>query len=126
MSYNNSILAINGSYDFPCPSGMTWGKQDISDSDSGRAQYTGYMYKNKIGEKRKLSLSWKALNKDECHAVLSKFKDEYFMATFFDPMEGQDVTKEFYCGDMSAPVKFWFKKDEKKLYGDVTFNIIER
>lgn len=121
---SNTMLGVNGSYAFPEPSAMTWGKQDISDSDSGRAQYTGYMYKNKIGEKIKLNLSWKALNPRDAHAVLSHFKDEYFDVTYFDPLEGENVTKNFYCGDMSAPVYSWRKNGQ--LYSNVAFNIIER
>lgn len=124
MEYKQSTLAVNGSYNFPCPSSMTWGKQDISDSDSGRAQYTGLMYKNKIAEKIKLELSWKALNQEDTHNVLVAFKDEYFDVTYYDPLEGRNTTKTFYCGDMSAPVYSWYQGG--KIYNEVSFNIIER
>ena len=124
MSYNNSLIAVNGNWSIPCPSNMTWGKQDISDSNSGRTQYTGYMYKNKIGEKRKINLQWNAVDIDKATAVLQAFSDEYFNVTYYDPLEGSMVTKEFYCGDMSAPLYSWYEGN--KLYNTVTFNIIER
>lgn len=120
----NSVISVNGNNDFRAPSSLTWGKQDISNSDSGRAQYTGLMYKNKIGEKIKINLSWRALNPADTHKVLNAFKDEYFNVTYFDPLQGSEVTKEFYCGDMSAPVHMW--TENGKLYSNVAFNIIER
>lgn len=124
MGYSNSLIAVNGNWSIPCPSNMTWGKQDISDSNSGRTQYTGYMYKNKIGEKRKISLQWNAVDIVKATAVLQAFSDEYFNVTYYDPLEGGVVTKEFYCGDMSAPLYSWYEGN--KLYNTVTFNIIER
>lgn len=124
MAYSNSTIAVNGSYAFPCPSSLEWGKQDVSDSNAGRAQYTGLMYKNKISEKVKLNLAWNALNPEQAHAVLKAFNYEYFDVTYYDPLEGTVVTKNFYVGDMSAPVYMW--TENGKIYENVSFDIIER
>lgn len=124
MNYSNSIIAVNGNYDFPCPSSMTWGKQDISKSSSGRSQYTGRMNKEKLVEKRKWTLQWNGVTKEKAHAILNTFKDEYFNVTVYDPLEGEITTKEYYCGDMTAPVYVWFKNNQA--YQNVAFDIIER
>lgn len=124
MTYHQTTIAVNGSYDLPCPSAMTWGKQDISKSSSGRTQYTGYMYKEKLSEKRKWELSWSALSKEQAHDVLKHFASEYFNVTLYDPLEGKETTKEYYCGDMSAPVKSWWVGNQR--YDNVSFDIIER
>lgn len=123
----SDLLLVNGRT-CPCPSEMTWGKQDVSDAQSGRDQ-TAYMNKNKIAEKRKLQLKWNAVTPEKAHEVLSLFADEYFNVTYYDPLIGGTTTKEFYCGDMSAPFRLWVQKDvwgkEKKII-DVSFDIIER
>lgn len=122
------MISVNGNNNFKAPSSMTWGKQDVSDSESGRDQ-TAYMYKNKVAEKIKIDLSWQTLTPEEAHAVISAFQDEYFNVTYYDFLQGGTTTKTFYCGDMSAPVKLWVgasSDGKEKRYADVSFNIIER
>ena len=42
---------------------------------------------------------------------------------YWDPMEGKNVTKEFYTGDMETEVKWWKKGRER--YGTLSFDIVE-
>ena len=46
------------------------------------------------------------------------------MVTYWDPLVGTDVTKEFYTGDMEADVRWWAKGRER--YSTVEFDVIER
>ena len=39
--------------------------------------------------------------------ILQAFQPEYVMVEYFDPLEGEVVTKEFYTGDKTAPVHIW-------------------
>lgn len=106
-----------------CPSGFKWKKQDISDKAAGRTDDT-IMHKNRIGIKRALSLSWSCLTKKEIHEVVVAFNPEYVHVTYWDPLTGGDVTKEFYTGDMQADVKWWAKGRER--YSSLSFDIVER
>ena len=116
-----SIITINNTgFD---PSEMTIGVSDISGSDSGRDQ-TGKMYKNRIGTKYKISLSWWCPTPAETSTILTAVSPEYFDVTFTDPVSNSTKTKTFYVGDRSAPVKWW--RTNNKRYNKVSFNLIER
>lgn len=84
------------------------------------------MHKNKIGEKRTISLAWNNINPTEVENILKLFKDsEYFDLKYWDPMDSKNQTvKNFYLGDVSAPVKTWMVGN--KLYNQLSFNVIER
>jgi len=122
MDDMDDLLLVDGVL-IKTPSIFEWGKSDVSGKDATRNQ-VAYMYKNRIAKKRKISLAWWMTNKPETTAILQAFDPEYFMVTYYDPLLGTDATKEFYCGDMSAPVKTWTK--DNKRYTSVSFDIIER
>lgn len=58
------------------PSGFSWGLQDISAAKSGRSDDTD-MHKNRIGQARKIGLSWNGPDKDETSRILKAFNPEY-------------------------------------------------
>ena len=97
------MLLVNG-VSIKDPSEMTWGLQDISDSQSGRTQ-DALMWKNRVAQKRKLSCSWYGLRPAEASALLQAVNPEYMEITYFDAMGGSNQTRTFYIGDRSAPVK---------------------
>lgn len=105
------------------PSSFSWGLQDISGSDSGRTQDT-VMHKNRIAQKRQISLSWTAPTPQEVSAILKAFNPEYVSVTYPDAMSGTDETRTFYVGDRSAPVKIWTIGNKR--YENVSFELIER
>lgn len=105
------------------PSSFSWGLQDVSDSASGRTQ-DALMHKNRIAQKRKVSLSWNNPTKEEASAILSAFNPEYIKVKYPDAMSGNDETREFYVGDRSAPMKIW--TIDHKRYSQISFDIIER
>lgn len=116
----SSLAAVS-----PDPSEMTYGYQDVSSSDAGRTQ-SGTMYKMKVCQKVTLDLAWWVPELSVATAILQAFDSEYFYVRYFDPKEGAWTTKEFYCGDRTAPVQ-WFNLDDKGTrFGKVSFNIIER
>ena len=117
-----AIISING-VALPDPSEFTWGLQDISDSDSGRTEDT-IMHKNRIGQKVTISLGWNNISTDKAATILNAVQPEYLSATYFDPLDGATVTKTFYVGDRTAPIKWWNVKG--KIYSKLSFNLIER
>lgn len=113
---------VNGT-DMPCPSTFQWGLMDISSAESGRAE-SGKMYKNRISQKRKLSIGYNGCTPSVAHTVLAAINAEYINVTYYDPLIGGLTTKNFYVGDRSAPVKWWFTG--AKVYETLTFDLIER
>lgn len=119
----DTMIKVNG-VTVKTPSSFTYGLQTISASDAGRTQDT-IMHVNKVGEKVKLELSWNGLTWAETAAIMRAFSSTYFMVTYPDMKTGTYQTKQFYHGDMSAPVKWWFNTAGKKIIDNLSFNIIE-
>ena len=119
---NNSMIKVDGVW-IKTPSTFTWELNDVSASDAGRTQ-DALMHKNRVARKRKIQLSWSMPTPEEAKTILEAFSPEYFNVTYFDPLAGHMVTKTFYCGDQSAPVKIWAVGNRR--YETISFNIIER
>ena len=122
MGYHTGMLSVDG-VPVKTPSSMSIGFQDVSNSDAGRTQ-DALMHKNLIARKRKIDLVWAAPTPEEAHAILTAFYPEYFQVTYYDPLDGETVTRTFYSGDKQAPVKIWFANHKR--YESISFNIIER
>lgn len=118
----DEVIVVDGKT-FKCPSGLDWEKQDVSDKAAGRTG-DARMHKNRVAMKRTLSLSWSNLSKQEIHEILVAFKPEYVFVKYWDPLEGEDITKEFYTGNMKASVRWWAKGRER--YSRLAFDVIER
>lgn len=105
------------------PSGWSWGIQDISASESGRTENT-VMHKNRVGQKRKIGLSWNGTDKQETGRILRAFNPEYIDVYYEDDMSVQWEWRTFYVGDRSAMRKWWWIGNQK--HESVSFDIIER
>lgn len=116
-----AMIKVDG-VEMPTPSSFSWGLQDISASESGRTDDT-IMHKNRVGQKRKLSLQWNAKDKATTAKILKAFNPEYISVTYPDAMSGNDETRTFYVGDRTASVKLWWVG--KQLYESISFDIIE-
>ena len=75
----DGMISVDGKT-FKCPSSFKWKKNDISASDAGRTDDT-LMHKNKVGEKRTLSLGWVCLSKAEIHEILVAFRNMSILHT---------------------------------------------
>ena len=104
------------------PSEMTWGLQRVSAKDAGRTE-DAIMHVNQVALNRKLSLAWNGLSAQQAHAIAVAFVPQYIMITYWDLLEGSNVTKKFYTGDWSAPYKTWTMN--KKIYSSLSFDVIE-
>jgi len=109
----------------PAPTDWGWGLQDISSSDAGRVQDAGStMYKMRVGQKRKLSVTWKNLDGSTTARILQAFNPEYVFVRYLDAMDDAYEVREFYTGDKSAPLRT--VGIGGAVYSSLTFNIIER
>lgn len=122
MGHHNDMITVDG-VKIKTPSTFSWGLQDISSSDAGRTQ-DAIMHKNRMAQKRKIDLAWAMPTPEEAHAILVAFNPEYINVTYFDPLDGQIVTRNFYTGDKTAPVKIWTVGNKR--YESIAFNIVER
>lgn len=110
----------------PDPSSMTWGLQDISAADAGRVlDENNTMYKMRTSQKRKLQLTWVMLDEKEISKILSAFNPEYFYVRYWDAMTCAFVTRQFYAGDRTAPVKWFQLKKKGTRFATLSFDIIE-
>lgn len=116
------VMIIVDEKNIPCPSSFTYGLQDVSASESGRTEDTT-MHKNRVGQKRKLSLSWASKDWKTTSEILQAFNPEYITVTYPDMLSGTYETRKFYVGDRSAPVKLWWVG--KKLIESISFDVIE-
>lgn len=117
----NFVFQVNGS-DVPVPSEFGWSIQDVSAPDSGRT-LDGLMQKERVTRKEKIQLKWNGKSPEDTATILQAFADEYFDVTYVCPLTNSVVTKQFYCGDQSAPYYWWCNGG---LLESVSFNIIER
>lgn len=117
-----AMITVDG-VAMPCPSAMTWGLQDISAAESGRTDDTT-MHKNRVGQKRKISLQWTMTDRQTTAFILQAFNPEYVQITYEDAMSANLETRTFYVGDRAAPVKYWWAGNKR--YETVSFDIIER
>ena len=116
------MLKVDG-VEMPCPSSFQWGLQDISASESGRTD-DSLMHKNRVAQKRKISLGWNGLLWADTSKILKAVNPEYIQVTYPDMMSGKYETRTFYVGDRSAPVKCWWVGNKRMEV--LSFDIIER
>ena len=117
------IMIMVDGVKMPCPSSFSWGLQDVSASESGRTDDT-IMHKNRVAQKRKISLGWNAKDWKVTSKILKAFNPEYIQVRYPDMMSGNYETRTFYVGNRSAPVKCWWVGNQ--LIEQVSFDIIER
>ena len=124
---------LNNLKDIPVePDQINWGLNDISAPDAGRVQDANCtMEKRRVGQKRKLSLSWANPTLAQASAVLKAFAPEYVYVRFLDVQEGQMITRRFYTGDKAAPFRQIDLRNpntpaQHTVMSSLSFDVIER
>lgn len=118
---DNRLIVVDG-VTLPQPYVYQWSLQDVSDSDSGRTEDVLF-HKNRVGQKRKIQLGWRGKSTSETSLILSAFNPEYISVRYFDLMDNQYETRQFYVGDREGSVKLWWVG--RHLIDTISFNIIE-
>lgn len=104
-----------------CPSTYVYKLEDVSASDAGRTEDT-VMNKKRIGQVVGLELGWQNVTSEVVAEVLQAFNPEYITVCYYDAMDGQYRTSEFYVGNRQAPMY----SSVLGLWSGLTFNLIER
>jgi hypothetical protein len=118
-----AMITVNG-VELPDPAEYTWGLQDVSASDAGRTE-DAMMHKNRVGQKRKLNLTWSGLEPADVALILQAVNPEYMEVSYPDAMSNSTETRTFYVGDRSAPIHWWYGTTGR-YYNRLSFNFIER
>ena len=82
------------------------------------------MHKERITQKRKISLAWRMLGEADTSKILTMFNPEYIYVSYYDAMDGRYEVRQFYVGDRTAPLK-WFRTWTGTRYEELSFDIIE-
>jgi len=121
MAVKKTLIKINGQY-IPNPSSLQWGIQSVSDSNAGR-DMNGEMHVNLVTRKRKLELTWNAVDFQTASEVLQAVNAETFTVEYLDALTNRTEKKKFYVGDRTAPVYSYAVGH--RWYSNITFNLIE-
>lgn len=121
MAVKRNLIKVNGVY-IPNPSSLEWGVQSISDSNAGRTS-DGTMHVNLVTRKRKLQLSWNAVDFATASEILQAVNPEKFDVTYQDALTNTLLTKKFYVGDRTAPVHSY--AEGHQWYANISFDLIE-
>ena len=121
MAVKKTLIKINGQY-IPNPSSLQWGIQSVSDSNAGR-DMNGSMHVNLVTRKRKLELTWNAVDFNTAKEILSAVNNETFLVEYRDALTNRMEKRTFYVGDRSAPVYSYAVGHQ--WYSNINFNLIE-
>ena len=121
MAVKRTLIKIDGDY-IPNPSSLQWGIQSVSSSDAGRT-IDGEMHVKLKTRKRKLELSWNAVDFSTASEILRAVNPETFWVEYMDALENRIVKKRFYVGDRTAPVHSY--SAGHRWYTNISFNLIE-
>ena len=119
----HEVILMVDDFIIPCPASLEYGLQDVSASESGRTEDTR-MQKNRVGQKRTLSVQWSARGWKDTTFLMQKFNPQYIFVYYPDMLSGDYEVREYYTGDKKTPTKLWWVG--KKLMESVSFDIIER
>lgn len=111
-------------YDVPELKTLQWDLTDFDSDKSGRNQL-GDTYRDRKAKKRKLSLTFSPLSKDQMATILQIISDVFFEAEYPD---GESATREvrtFYVGDRSAPMCI-YRSNSNWLWSGLNANFIEK
>lgn len=122
----SGLIKVNG-IALPDPSKLTWGVQDLDDSEGSGRNANGKMFRDRVAVKRKLTINWCAMETNDLHDILIAIQDEFFQVTFAeDPLQGGSLTKTMYAGDRSAPLLQKDKRTGRWLWQGLSVNFIEQ
>ena len=122
MAVDNSLIVVDG-VAMPQPYQYSWNLQDVSAPGAGRTE-DALMHKDRVGQKRKLALSWRMKDPSIAATILQAFDPEYFQVRYWDVKDNCYETRTFYAGDREAPVKLWWVG--RHLIETISFDVIER
>lgn len=117
------VLTING-HDWSSliqSKGYGWSRNDLDSGKTTRPK-NGFMRRNKIGTKRKLSFTTMPMPRERLALLDDDLSETFFEATYLD-LHGV-MTKTFYCTSLETSLAE--AGDDFETWLSATFNLIER
>ena len=107
----------------PDPSEYSWGIQDVDADGTGRNQ-NGELFRDRVGIKRKLTLSWPPMKAAPMSTLLQAVDDVIFDVSYPDAMTGTTRKMTAYVGDRTDPM--YSLIDVVYQWNGLSMNFIER
>ena len=107
----------------PDPSEYSWGIQDVDADGTGRNQ-NGDLFRDRVGIKRKLTISWPPMKSAPMSTLLQAVDDVFFKVKYPDAMTGSERQMTAYVGDRTAPM--YSLIDGEYQWEGLSMNFIER
>lgn len=122
----SGLLKVNGAA-IPDPASLTFGLQDLDDSEGSGRNANGVMFRDRVAIKRKLTLSWNPMETSDLSFILNAIKDPFFDVTFAeDPYANGSHTFTAYAGDRSMPLLLKNARTGRWLWQSLSVNFIEQ
>lgn len=87
----------------PTPQSCEWGIQDLDSENAGRNQL-GYMFRDRVAVKRKLTCNFAPLSNVEISTLLQNISSQFFELQYPDAQTGSTESMTVYVGDRSSPM----------------------
>lgn len=120
------VLEINGLDIVPyiAYQGIQWQREDVDASDAGR-DLAGDLHRSRVTTKRRLDVTCRPMTAQETSMVLTAIMPEFVSVRYYDPQEGQIVTRTMYSNN--NPAQYFIKRENgQELWMGITFPLIEK
>lgn len=109
----------------PAHGGASMSLQDVDGSSTGRLQ-DGTMTRDRVTQKIKWNFKFPPLTGSQLNTILTAINVPFFSFTYPNPYSNTNATetKDFYCGDRSAPI-YW-NRNGTILWEGLSVNFIEK
>jgi hypothetical protein len=118
------MIKVNGSDLAKLPIEFTVEIMDIDDGTTTARTADGMLHRDRIAVKRKLNLTWSAMDWNTLSKLLESVSNVFFEVTYPDPLTGGIETRTFYVGNRSTPMAFC--KNNEMVWSGLSMNWIER
>lgn len=104
--------------------GFKWQRSDVDSSKTTRS-LDGYLDRVRVAIKRRLDVECRPLTAEEAKIVLDAIMPVWVDVRYYDPQEGNIVTRTMYSNN--NPATYAMKqKDGTEWWDGITFPLIER
>lgn len=126
-----SILKIRKSgtsqwTDIADPMSLQWDLTDLDSDDGNGRNQLGLTFKDRIGQKRKLSCVWGPMQDGEMQTLLSCLNDNFFELEYPDALTGRRTVSEFYVSSRQAPMYSYHQTENQWLWTSMSATFTER
>ena len=119
-------LIIDGTdfTDYIAFGGYKWQREDADGPGAGR-DLTGDLTRNRLATKRRLDITCRPLNDQECAKILTAIMPEWVTVQYYDPQQGGMVTYTMYSNNNPATHEIHYR-DGTSMWSGVTFPLIQK